>query len=297
MLRGRNPFAFGTGPWDPERRFVTSWLVSPYVLGGIRALLSLYAFTTLLFNIGYNCARPAQGGCATSRAAFSYFTVLSYWGLAFYLLFAAAHTLLYARRRGAYPLATTWPRPLQALHAVLYSTVTTFPLLVVIVFWALLASPGVLATPYAAWSNVSQHVLNAAFALFEILVPRTRPPPWTHLPFLIALLALYLALAYLTRATKGFYTYTFLDAGKQGPLVAAYVFGIAIGICILFAVVWGLVWLRRWVTEDKLGLRGVFSAHGAPPPPLDEESSGGGSRGVHKSGHGDQELAEVNSAV
>ncbi|KAI1155847.1 hypothetical protein F4825DRAFT_405873 [Nemania diffusa] len=283
-------FTLGENPWDPSHRFQTSWLVSPYVLFGIRALLGLYALFTLLFNIGYNCARPSLGGCETSRAAFSYFTVLSYWGLALYFLVSATHTLLYARR-GRAPL-DHFPRPLQRLHAMYYSTVTTYPLLVVIVFWALLRSPTTLATPYSAWSNVSQHVLNSAFALLEIALPRTRPPPWTHLPFLLFFVALYLALAYLTHATKGFYTYSFLDPALQGSLVAAYVFGIAVGICILFAVVKGLIWLRRWVTEEKLGLEGRF-AHGGRKG--DEERGVEGGEG--KVGEGEHEMGHVHPAV
>jgi hypothetical protein len=183
--------------------------------------------------------------------------VLTYWGIAFYALVAAAHTLAYARH-GAAPL-DRWPRALRALHGLLYASVTTFPFLVTIVYWALLSSPRTFATPYSTWSNVSQHALNSVFALLEVLLPRTDPSPWIYLPSLVLILALYLALAYLTRATKGFYTYDFLDPGKQGGLVAAYVFGIAVGICVIFAVVWCLTWLRRWVTEQKLGYDGVFA--------------------------------------
>ncbi|KAI0909213.1 hypothetical protein F4823DRAFT_448850 [Ustulina deusta] len=295
--------ASGTGLWDPSHRFQTSWLVPPYVLFGIRLLISLYVFTTLLFNIGYECAHASLGGCKASRANFSYFTVLSYWGLAFYFLVAAAHTFVYARR-GTAPL-DTWARPLQYLHSLFYSSVTTFPFLVVIVFWALLSSPTTLSTQYSAWSNISQHALNSVFAFLEIALPRTRPSPWSHLPFLIFLLALYLALAYLTHATKGFYTYSFLDPSKQGALVAAYVFGIAIAICIIFAVVWALVWLRRWVTEEKLGLDGVFAHAGVR---MDEEHGWRRSRAgkkMNESGDREQqrqqqqqhELAEINPAA
>ncbi|KAI1127120.1 hypothetical protein F5Y10DRAFT_243465 [Nemania abortiva] len=281
---------FGADLWDPSHRFQTSWLVSPYVLFGIRALLSLYAFTTLLFNIGYNCARPALGGCETSRAAFSYFTVLSYWGLAFYFAIAAVHTFSYARWSRT-PLES-WPRPLQALHSLYYSTITTFPFLVVIIFWALLSSPTALSSPYSAWTNTSQHILNSVFALFEIVVPRTNSLPWIHLPFLIILLGLYLALAYITHATKGFYTYSFLDVGKQGPLLAAYIFGIGIGVCIIFAVIKGLIWLRRWITEDKLGLDGVF-AHGRTR----HEERGQTGHSMNKVGEGEHEMADINPAV
>ncbi|KAI0003447.1 hypothetical protein F4779DRAFT_630724 [Xylariaceae sp. FL0662B] len=252
-------FAFGTDPWDPSHRFQTSWLVSPYVLFALRALMSLYAFTTLLFNIGYECARPALGGCKTARASFSFFTVLTYWGLAFYLAFSAAHTLGYARRNRA-PL-DRWPRPLQALHSLLYTTAVTYPFLVTVVYWAVLFGPDSawFPTAYQAWSNVSQHALNSFFALLELVLPRTAPPPWIHLLWLIVILALYLALAYLTRATKGFYTYPFLDPGVTGRLVAAYVFGIAVAIVVVFALVHGFVWLRRWLTETKWGMGGRFA--------------------------------------
>ncbi|KAK5634827.1 hypothetical protein RRF57_010540 [Xylaria bambusicola] len=287
-------FAFDTGLWDPSHRFQTSWLVPPYILGAIRLLIALYAFTTLLFNIGYACANASQGGCETARNSFSYFTILSYWGVAFYFLVAAVHTFFYARC-GSAPL-DKWPRPLQFLHTLLYGSITTFPILVVIVFWALLSSPTTLSTTHSAWSNISEHALNAALALFEIIIPRTHPTPWSRLPFLILLLALYLALAYLTHATKGFYTYPFLDPSLQGALVAAYVFGIAIGICIIFAVVWGLIWLRRWITEKKLGRDGVF-AHASAAARTDEEDM---SRSwVHKdvsgNGHG-HGMSETNPA-
>ncbi|KAI1366011.1 hypothetical protein F5Y08DRAFT_302396 [Xylaria arbuscula] len=280
-------FGFSNELWDPSHRFQTSWLVSPYVLAAIRLLISLYAFTTLLFNIGYACAH-APTGCASARSNFSYFTVLSYWGLAFYFLISAFHTILYARR-GYAPL-DNWPRALKFLHSLFYASITTFPLLVVIVFWALLSSPSTLATEYSTWSNISQHALNSAFALFEIVVPRTRPTPWNRLPFLILLLALYLALAYLTHATKGFYPYPFLDPGLQGPLVAAYVFGIAVGICVIFGVVWGLIWVRRWITENKMGRDGVFAhaanGNGGGRGGDEEDASGAGGGGMRRSWYG-----------
>ncbi|KAI0392224.1 hypothetical protein F5Y17DRAFT_367627 [Xylariaceae sp. FL0594] len=265
-------FAFGTGPFDPTHRFETSWLVSPWVLFGCRALMSLYAFTTLFFTIGYRCTTPSLGGCAAAGASFSYFTVLTYWGIAFYSLVSSIHTLSYilsSSRISRSPsisnppsssLLQNLPRALQALHSLLYTSIVTYPILVTVVFWSLLSSPTTLSGPYSAWSNISQHALNSVFCVFEILIPRTKPLPWVHLPFLILVLALYLALAYLTRATQGFYTYSFLDPGIQKHgLVAAYVFGIAVGICLIFALVKGLIWLRIWVTETRCRMRGKFA--------------------------------------
>ncbi|KAI1104594.1 hypothetical protein F4804DRAFT_332131 [Jackrogersella minutella] len=255
-------FAFGTDPWDPTFRFETSWLLPPYVLFALRALMSIYAFTTLLFNIGYECAHAELGGCWQAAAGFSFFTILTYWGLAFYLAFAALHTFTYARTSS--PLLNQWPRPLQALHALFYSSVTAFPFLVTIVYWAILYPYGEawFPTVYAAWSNVSQHALNSAFALFEILLTRADPQPWIHIPWLIFLMALYLALAYVTHATKGFYTYDFLDPVKTKSLVAAYVFGIGAAVVVVIVIVKGVIWTRRWVTEERWGRRGVFARLG-----------------------------------
>lgn len=259
-----NDFKFGTDLWDPSHRFETSWLVSPYVLFALRAAISLYTFTTLFFIIGWGCTHPLPGSayaCEASAATFSYFTHLTYWGLAFYFAFAAAHTFSYARYGRAW--LDAWPRPLQALHAFFYSTITCYPFLVTIVYWGLLYGPDWFPTVYQAWSNISQHGINSAFALFEIVVPRTSPAPLVHMAWLIVILALYLALAYVTHATKGFYTYGFLDPEKQrNGLVAAYVFGIAIAILLIYWIVWGLIWVRRWLTESKLGMDGKF-AHGA----------------------------------
>lgn len=54
--------------------------------------------------------------------------------------------------------------------------------------------------------------------------------------------------------------YSFLNpnVAKHG-MVAAYVFGIAVGICIIFSAVKGLVSLRVWMTETKGGRRGKFA--------------------------------------
>lgn len=142
-----------------------------------------------------------------------------------------------------------------------------------IVYWAILYSP---AHPFEhrfqVWSNVSQHGLNSAFALIEILLPRTAPPPWIHLPCLLALLTAYLALAYITYATKHYFVYGFLDwhprvvvdgenVGGVGPGgVVGHIFGIMAAACVFFCLSRSLVALRMWLTETRLGLRGKFYA-------------------------------------
>lgn len=136
-----------------------------------------------------------------------------------------------------------------------------FPFIVTIVYWAILYKGVWFENQFVAWENVSQHGLNSAFALFEIFLTRTDTPLWVHLPWLLIILAGYLGLAFVTLATQGFYTYSFLDhdvVGGRG-YVAAYVAGILLGVLIVFAVVWGLIWTRKWVTETRWGRKGKLA--------------------------------------
>lgn len=139
----------------------------------------------------------------------------------------------------------------------------TFPFLVTIVYWAVLYEGPWYATTYQAWKEVSQHAINSFFALFELLVPRTAPPPWVHILWVVVILALYLALAYVTHATKGFYPYSFLDPGPAGPggsgWVAAYIVIILVATIVIFVVVKTIIWARVWLTERKMGMDGKFA--------------------------------------
>lgn len=86
--------------------------------------------------------------------------------------------------------------------------------------------------------------------------------PFSHLIPIIILLALYLALAYVTFATEGFYVYDFLDTRTNSSgKVAAYIVGILAAAIIVFLIVRYLIMLRVWLTEKKLGKSGKFSRH------------------------------------
>lgn len=85
-------------------------------------------------------------------------------------------------------------------------------------------------------------------ALLEILLPTTNTPPWSHIVFLILILAAYLGLAYVTYATQGFYTYAFLDPNKGAGHLTGYIVGIAAACVVVFLLVWALTWVRRRVT-------------------------------------------------
>lgn len=129
------------------------------------------------------------------------------------------------------------------------------------VFWALLAPTNGFASTKDLWSNTSQHALNSFYALFEIVIPRTEPLPFLHIAVIVFILALYLALAYITHALQGWYTYDFLNLDKHSSgVVAGYIVGILVGSIIVFLIVRYLIVLRFWLTEKKLGKTGKFSS-------------------------------------
>ncbi|KAH7394695.1 hypothetical protein BKA66DRAFT_438504 [Pyrenochaeta sp. MPI-SDFR-AT-0127] len=186
-----------------------------------------------------------------SQRSFSYFTHLTYWGLAFYHAFAAIHTSSYWLT--GVPFLARWRKPLQIAHSMFYSTVVIYPWIVTIVYWALLA-PGRFPCAFSLWSNTSRHALNSL----------TSPLPWLDMVPTIILPALYLGLAYLTHATQEFYVYDFLDL-QENPsgIVAAYIIGILVTAVVIFVILRYLIMLRVWVTEKKLGKTGKFSSRGA----------------------------------
>ncbi|KAF1966198.1 hypothetical protein BU23DRAFT_332563 [Bimuria novae-zelandiae CBS 107.79] len=248
------------GGFDPTYRFATSWVFTPAVLFFARALLSLYAFATIFYIFGWN---GTHGRGVDTGRSFSYFTQLTYWGLAFYYAFAALHT-------GSYwltgrPLLNRWWGPLRWAHSAFYSTIVIYPFIVTAVFWALLAPEGGFPSTKELWSNISQHALNSAYALFEIIFPRTEPLPFIHIIPVVIILALYLALAYVTHALQGWYTYDFLDLGEHSSgVVAGYIIGILVASIIVFLIARYLIMLRLWLTEKKLGMTGKFSDRDQP---------------------------------
>ncbi|KAH9881807.1 hypothetical protein J1614_000978 [Plenodomus biglobosus] len=269
MAIGKRITAPYTGTFDPTGQFVTSWILPPGVLFVIRALLSLYAFTTLFTIFGWNSSHDMA---EASRRSFSYFTHLTYWGLAFYHAFSALHT-------GSYWLSGTsflarWPKALQIAHSMFYSTVVVYPWIVTAVYWGIL-SPGKFPSSFSLWSNTSQHALNSFYALFEIVFPRTQPLPWLDLIPVVILLALYLALAYLTYATQGFYTYGFLNLQEHSSgIVTAYIIGILVAAIIIFLIVRYVILLRVWITEKMLHMSGKFSSRGRPRLPSHQSEKG-----------------------
>ncbi|KAH8700685.1 hypothetical protein BGW36DRAFT_134419 [Talaromyces proteolyticus] len=243
---------FGADPsLDHQHPFETSWCLPPLVLAGYRAIVAIYIFFCIFFIFGWYATHDED---ATIGQSFSYFTWLNFWGMGFYFLVASIHTFVYAAI-GRSAIFNKLPRAFIGLHSLFYTCVTTFPFLVVIIFWAILYSGSWYTYWFGAWSNISQHGLIGFYALLEVFLTTTPPHPLLHLAFLILLLLLYLALAYLTHKTEGFYTYSFLDPGNRGQhsgKVAGYAFAILAAIIVIFAVTWFLIWSRRKLTGGRI---------------------------------------------
>ena len=156
-------------PFDTANKYTSSYCVSTLILALTRLLFAVYAFTTLFFQLAYESTVHSEDQRWTARHHLSYFTNLCYWGLAFYLLMSGVHTLAHyitSRQQSTvkggggrlsfwhYLNLTLWPRPLQALHAILYSTAMTFPPLVTIVFWGVLYRNPWWPDEFDGWKNV-----------------------------------------------------------------------------------------------------------------------------------------------
>lgn len=232
-------------PFDLEASLVTSPVCSPFLLATIRLLLGFYYLVFFIFWLSWESVHSP----INVQQFFSYFTHLSAIGLCAYFWASGVQTAAYARWK-KYPLRH-WPKLFQWLHLWLFATVVTFPFVVTIAYWVLLASSTSFSTPFNAWTNISLHILNLVFALAEILLTFVGPIPWLYLPVCVFTIGLYIGLAYITHASQNFYPYKFLDPSQYGGLVAAYVFGVLIGECIIFAIVWGVSKLRNIIFADR----------------------------------------------
>ncbi|CAO2648605.1 Nn.00g078720.m01.CDS01 [Neocucurbitaria sp. VM-36] len=250
--------------FDPSHTFVRSHFVPPVVLGCIRALLSIYSFTTIITCYTWLAHRTAtislkdvnigsytiQQSDAAIGQSFSFFTYLTFWSLGFYFLASSIHTFMYAFRQRTW--LHQWPKPLQLAHSLYYSGTTSFPFLVTIVFWGTMNS-GWPSGRFEQWINISVHALNSLFAIVEIILPATQPPPWTHLCVVLGVLSTYLGLAYLTRETQGFYVYEWMNPAHGNWSIVLHIAGYAGGMIALFVLARYAIVLRNVVAE-KMGL-------------------------------------------
>lgn len=141
--------------FDLEHRFFTSWLLSPTILASWRLLYAVYCAATIFVEWGWYGTHQEAGEIGRS---FSYFTQLTYWGLLFYTLTASIHGFKYAK--AGYSWLDRWPRLLQVLHSLYYTTIVTLPPLVTIVYWVILFSGTWYTVQFNAWSNVCSRHFN-----------------------------------------------------------------------------------------------------------------------------------------
>jgi hypothetical protein len=234
--------------FDPNKTFVRSHFVSPLVLASIRAVMSIYSFTTIITCYAWLAHKTATIGLkdvnigsykiqqsdAAIGQSFSFFTYLTFWSLGFYFLASSVHTFVYAFRQRTW--LDNWPKALQLAHSVYYSGVTSFPFLVTLVFWGTMNS-GWPAGRFEQWINISVHGLNSVFAATEIVLPATAPPPITHLSIVLLVLSVYLGLAYLTRYTQGFYVYEWMNPVHGKASIVLHVVGYAGAMIAIFLIV------------------------------------------------------------
>ena len=90
---------------------------------------------------------------------------------------------------------------------------------------------------FEQWVNISVHGLNSVFAVTEIVLSATAPPPVTHLGFVLLVLSGYLGLAYLTKYTQDFYVYEWMNPAHGVPSILLHVVGYAGGMVIIFFLV------------------------------------------------------------
>ena len=257
-LLGVPPTGFQSTP------FVNSWCLPTYALATIRIFLSVYCFTTIVFSFKWFATHTVifhlqdidtkaitfPVGAEGIRQSFSYFTYLSYWGLAFYFFFASLHTFVYARRRFSW--LDTWPRCLQAMYSTYYSTIVCFPLLVSTVYWCSMWTRTWWADDFDQWSMISMHAMNSAFAAFEIVATQTRPLPWAHLITLLLIMSFYLGVAYITKSTEGIYVYLWLDPKLGLVKIILHIIGYAGVMIVYFILVRLFIILRcRWTKQPS----------------------------------------------
>jgi hypothetical protein len=192
-------------------------------------------------------------GDAAIGQSFSFFTYLTFWSLGFYFLVSSIHTFVYAFRQQTW-LHNCWPKQLQLLHSMYYSTMTSFPFLVTIVFWGTMNS-GWPSGRFEQWINLSVHGLNSVFAMTEIVLPATEPLPWNHLSVVLSVLSMYLGLTYLTRYTQGFYAYEWMGPAHGNVSIILHILGYAGGIVALFVLARYAIVARNMLAERRRGGR------------------------------------------
>ncbi|KAI1311952.1 hypothetical protein EDD11_003232 [Mortierella claussenii] len=212
--------------FEPDR-IVTSNIVRPLTLAILRGILMLYTLIVIVTV------------WATSKSAVGYlmyFTNLTYFGLAVYLVCSTIWSIGYLRQ----PVdeRAQWLKDRSPwwgwAHWLLYSTVVTFHIIVPIVFWTMLSKGMEHMSTLGSWTNASVHAVDGVSAVFELVFNRHFLEP-IHSLVVAGIMILYMLLTFVVRRTEGVWVYPFLD-WNQGSIAAAYYLGIAVGLFLIFFV-------------------------------------------------------------
>jgi len=235
--------SFGVAtPFDPDKTFVTSPFTAPSALCINRGIRACYTMTIAIVSL----VTSAYDG--TFTIWFTDFSKYAYVGASFYFVFAFYHTLIYWRT-GRYPLAS-WPRILQLLYSVLYSSIGVFPGIMTVIYWTISSNSSTFSTPLDIWLNVSLHLASTVFIFTEILTNSIRPLSLAHLFVLELWFLLYLPVVYICAATLGFYPYPSLDPSTPG-LLAGSIISMAIAIAAMFLIIQGIASSKLYLLQSK----------------------------------------------
>ncbi|KAH8829485.1 hypothetical protein DL96DRAFT_1814695 [Flagelloscypha sp. PMI_526] len=228
---------------NQDLSLVTSWAFSPIALASFRSLFGIYGLLTLILNLA---GQIRNGG---AESFLSYLSCLQLIGLTSYLTSSAVQSWFYVLKETC-PLTSSWPLLLLRLHYVLLATVLVIPFVVTVTYWTILVTPEKLDNTEKVWKNVSVHVCNSVYVVFEIFLTNIPPPPWLHLFAPLACLSMYLGVAYITHATQGFYTYPFLDPTHPKKL-AIFIPCIGAATIIAFIFVKYIITYRRHLVRGS----------------------------------------------
>jgi hypothetical protein len=126
---------------DSTNDFVRPSFLPPVALAFIRAMISLYCFTTIVVCyswLAHNTSKTTlqdvnissyslETGSAGIGQSFSFFTYITFWSLWFYFLLSSIHTFFYALQRPTW--LHRWPKILQLPHSLYYTSIITLTFL------------------------------------------------------------------------------------------------------------------------------------------------------------------------
>lgn len=165
-------------------------------------------------------------------------------------------------------LSRSFTRPLQFAHTLLVSTVSSYPLVVMVIFWTVLRGPDPIGSPYAAFSNIGKHTLNYVLTNLDLVVlSRTPLRPWWHLVPIVSFLALYLGIVDITYHRYHVWVYGFFNVQQFGaPLVILFCIILAVFAVVSFLLTQLLMLIREVIAAkvQKSGGWGSAKAVGVP---------------------------------